>query len=389
MNKSRLLLFFLFLFGLSIGVFDYYRDLWMSANGISTVTISHVKSISGVVTVLALFYFTLRVPVDKLKRGMNVVLVLKMVFQTFMILLYGSNNYFLIKLLMFFDIAFSQLILSSTYPLMMNFARDDVIYTKKGFAEAMSDKLGFLLVSLLVGRSIAGYEIDFNTCLMLALAFSFLSFIVLVSIDVNSNKENSAVDIKEAFSYFKEKRTLIFYLIVNAIGSIVWAIIVGMPMLTLTEKLNFESQTASFIILGLGIISSVLSIVVLKFLRFKNDHINLFFKFGGRVILYILAFMTGNEMFLLAAIVYLLITNSTHNFIFSSFFVNNIDEKYSLIMTTFKYCSSLLGDAIGVFICGAVFDLSISMMVAPAVVIEIVHYILASVLVVKKKTFTA
>lgn len=388
-NKSFLLLFFLFLFGLSIGVFDYYRDLWMSSNGLSIVTISHIKSISSFVTVLVLFYFTLRVPANKLKKGMNIVLTAKMILEIFLIFLNGTEHYFWIKFLMFFDIAFTQLILSSTYPLMMNFAKNDELYTKKGFAEAMSDKLGFLFVSVILGKTMFGLEVDYNTCLWISFILTALSLVVLLTIDVDEAKEQKPLNLKSAFNYFREHNALIFYLVFNAVGSIVWAVILGMPMLTLTEKLSFESQTASFLILGLGIVSSVLSIIVLKYLRFKNDHINIFFKFGARVVLYLIAVVTNNPSFLLATMIYLLITNSTHNFIFSSFFINNTDEKYSLALTTLKYCSSLLGDAIGVFICGAVFDYSITLAVLPALVIGIIHYVMASILVTKKKNFAS
>lgn len=391
-SKGFWLLFFLSLFGMAIGVFDNYRDLWMSANGISTVTISHIKSISNVVTVLALFYFTLKVPVDKLKKGMNVVLVLKMVAEVLLILLNKTENLFAIKFLMFFDIAFTQLILSSTYPLMMNFAKDDVLYTKKSFAESFFDKLGFLLVSILLGKVVGGYTISYNTCLILCLFFTFLSFITLTSLnmdDSHTKKMATTLNVHKTTLYFKENKIFIFYLLHNMLGSIVWAIIVGMPMLMLTENLHFTSQTASFLILGLGIVSTVMSMVVLKYLRFKNDQINIIFKFGIRVVLYVATAITGNPYLLLATIVYMLLTNSTHNFIFSSFFVNNIDENYSLVLTTLKYCSSLLGDAIGLFISGLVFDSNVSLIALPAAILGTVHYILAIVLVEKKKEFAA
>lgn len=142
---------------------------------------------------------------------------------------------------------------------------------------------------------------------------------------------------------------------------------------------------ASFLILGLGVVSTVMSMVVLKYLRFKNDQYNLIFKFGIRVIAYALCVITNDTRVLFGTIVYLLLTNSTHNFIFSSFFVNNIDEKYSLIFTTLKYCTSLLGDAIGIFILGLFFDSPVRLIALPAVALGIVHYVLACVLVEKKK----
>lgn len=384
-HKGYWLLLFLALFGLSIGVFDNYRDLWMSANEISTISISHVKSVASVVTVLVLFFFTIKVPTEKLKKGMDIVLVLKMAIEVLLILLNGSSNVFFIKFLMFFDIAFTQLILSSIYPLMMNFEKNDEIYTKKSFVESFSDKVGFLIVSIVVGKTIFGHAIDFNTCLIFALVFTFLSFVVLITISIDKKGSSKSLNVKQAVGYFRENKVYLSFLGFNLLGSIVWGTILGMPMLTLTKNLNIDSQMASFLILGLGVVSNVMSMVILKFMRFKNDQINIIFKFGIRTILYVATFVTGNPILLLATIIYMLFTNMTHNFIFSSFFVNRVDENYSMTITTLKYCTSLLGDAIGIFICGLVFDSSINMMALPAAILGVIHYILAIVLVEKKK----
>lgn len=69
-NKCFILLVFLAFFGFSIGLFDNYRDLWLSSNNISTLTISHIKSISYIITVLVLFFFTLKVSSSKLKMAL-------------------------------------------------------------------------------------------------------------------------------------------------------------------------------------------------------------------------------------------------------------------------------------------------------------------------------
>ena len=132
-NKNFCLLFFLALFGLSIGVFDNYRELWMNANGLSTLTISHVISISYIVTVFVLFYFTVKVSQKKLKIGILIALLLNMIVGTLLICLNQTTHYFWMKFLMFFDIALSQLVLASIYPLMMLIDKSDELYTKKSF----------------------------------------------------------------------------------------------------------------------------------------------------------------------------------------------------------------------------------------------------------------
>lgn len=383
-NKSFCLLFFLALFGFSIGLFDNYRELWMSTNGLSTTTISHVISISYIVTVFVLFYFTIRVSTNKLKWGICITLALNMITGATLICLNGTQNAFLIKFLMFFNIAFSQLILASVYPLMMNISKNDVLYTKKSFIESLFSKLGFLLVAVLLGKTIFHTIVDYNICLLLSVIFNFLAFVVLMIVPLE-NDNDEKFDMKKTMQYFNSNKVLYFFLFVNFLGDMIWGAILGMPMLLLTDNLGFSSNFASFLILGLGICSNILSMLVVKYLRFKNDHHNLIIKYGIRAILYVMVFITNSKLVLLGALVYLFLTDCIYNFIFGSFFINNIEEKYSLFLTTLKYCSSLLGKAIGTFFCGLVFHLDLRYFVIPALVISIIHYIFATILIEKRE----
>lgn len=165
----------------------------------------------------------------------------------------------------------------------------------------------------------------------------------------------------------------------------IWGAILGMPMLLLTDSLSFTSSFASFFILGLGICSNILSMLVVKYLRFKNDQHNLFIKFGLRVFFYILVFITNSKMVLLFTLIYLFLTDLPYSFLFSSYFINNIEEQHSLFLTTLKYCTSLLGKAIGTFFCGIVFHLDLRFFVVPALIISIIHYVFATILIEKRE----
>lgn len=383
-KKETLLFIFLAFYGFSVGLFDNYRELWMSANGLSTSSISHVISIAYIVTILCLFFFTIKVSVRKLKYGITISLLLKMMLGTILICLNDTDSSYLIKFFMFFDIAFSQLILSSIYPFIMNLSKGDIIYTKKEVIESLFNKLGFLFVSIILGKSIFSIVIDYNICLLLSTIFVFLAFMIFILIEVNNKKDEQKLNLSQLLTYFSQNKIYTFYLFVNLLSSTVWGIVLGMPMILLINKFNLSSTVASFLILGLGIISNILAMIIVKYFRFKNDHINLFFKIGMRVILYLLTFLTGNYLIFFITIIYLLLTDSTHNFVFSSYFVNKIDEKYSLFLVVLKYCSSLLGKSIGLFICGIFFDLSLRLFMLPVVIISIIHYFFASVLVNKK-----
>ncbi|MDE5539036.1 MAG: hypothetical protein K2J20_00945 [Bacilli bacterium] len=383
-NKEFLLLVFIALFGVSIGLFDNYRELWMSYNNMSSITISHIISISYIITVLVLFYFTIKVSTAKLKNGILVTLILKMVTGTMLLCLNGTSYLFLMKLLMFFDIAFKQLIISSIYPLIMSIQKGDVIYTKKEVVMNIANKLGFLVVSVLLGRSIAGIVIDYNICLLFATVFLFLAFIVLINVDISSNKKTRNLDLNKTIKYFQKNNVLCLYLVVCLIGGIAWSAMIGMPMLTLTERLDFNPSKASFFVLGMGILSNIMAMVIVKLLRHKNDHVNIIFKFGLRVVLYLLVFLLNNKIMLIMTFVYLLLSDSTYGFIFDSYFINKVDEKYALLMTVLKYAASLTGNAIGTFICGLIFNLEIRYLALPSLIIGVIHYGMCTILINKK-----
>lgn len=383
-NKSLTILVFLALFGFSIGLFDNYRELWMSANNMSSITISHIISISYIVTVLVLFYFTIRVSTEKLKNGIVISLMIKLITSTILICLNGTNKVFLIKFLMFFDIAFTQVIVSSIYPLMMSIAKNDEIYTKKEVITNIANKLGFLLVSIILGKTIVGTFIDYNICLLLSTIFVFLSFLILNNLELKKENKSNNINIEETVKYFNKNKVLLLYLITCLVGGIIWSSVIGMPMLTLTNRLGFKPNHASFFILSMGILSNVLSVLVLKFFRHKNDHVNLIFKFGLRVVLYLLVFLINNNIILIITFIYLLITDAMYSFIFDSHFINSVEEEYSLLITVLKYCASLIGNSLGVFICGLLFNLDIKYLVIPAIIIGIIHYVMCTILVNKK-----
>lgn len=386
-NKSFCLMFFLSLFGFSIGLFDNYRELWMSANHLSTTTISHVISVSYIVTVFVLFYFTIRVSANKLKWGICVVLALNMITGTALICLNETRNLFFIKFLMFFNIAFSQLILASVYPLMMNISKNDVLYTKKSFVESLFSKLGFLVVAILLGKTIFHIFVDYNICLLLSVVFNFFAFIVLINVKLESKNEGK-FNIQKTINYFNNNKVLYFFLFVNFLGDMIWGAILGMPMLLLTENLGFSSNFASYFILGLGIASNILSMIVVKYLRFKNDHYNLLIKYGIRIVFYLLIFITNSKLVLFVTLLYLFLLDCPYAFIFGSYFINHVDEKYSLFLTTLKYGSSLLGKAVGTFFCGIVFHYNLRLFIVPAIVISCIHYIFATLLIEKRNLLT-
>lgn len=377
-NKEFLLLLFLGLFSFSNGAFSNYRDLWLNSNNLTTSNIANITSVASIITVLIFLIFTLGVSMKKQKNAITIILILKMITSTSLIFLNESNNIHLIKFLTFYDIAFIELILASIYPLMINISKSDVTYTKKDTVESLFTKIGFLIVSLLLGRTMGNYIFDYNTCLLLSVIFNFLSLIVFININIDIKSKKNYLDISNAIKYLNQHKILYLYLLCNSLASLIWYSVVGMPLLSLTLNLGFPTQIASFIILIFGIITNILAIITVKFLKAKNDSINMFFKFGFRLMLYLLVFIFNSKVLLILTFIYLLIFEIPYGFLFGSYFINKVPDQYLFLITTLKYCTTLLGKGIGVFICGQVFNFDLRYLVLPALIVGIVHYILGT-----------
>lgn len=384
LNKQKLLYLFLILFSLSVGIFSNYREMWLQINGLSPASISRIVCFANIITVLIFIFFTIKVSYKKLKVGVSFTLILKLITSSLLYIINGSGNLFLIKFIMFFDIAFNDLILSSIYPLMMSIHKDNEVYTKKKSYEEISNDVGFFLVSLLIGKYFFKHLFSYNSCLLLSICFIFLSLTVLLQVNNDEQSNNNSFDIKRAIKYLNEHKIIYLFLLVNFLSSVTWKSVVGMPILSLTTNLGFSLKNASFVFLFLGIISNILAILVVKHLHFKNNHLNMVFKYGIRIILYLLTFITNNKILLGVTFIYLFVLEMPFDFIIEGYFINKVKSEYSFLMTTLKYITSLLGQAVGIYLCGLVFNESIRVIILPALIISSIHYILTTVLLNKR-----
>lgn len=382
-NKTFMLLVFLAIYSFSISLFDNYSELWLKSNGITTLSISKIITVASIVTALSLFFFSFKVSSKRLKNGMVITLVLKMITSTLLILFNNTGNHFFIKFVMFFDIAFKQIIFSSIYPLMLNLKKSDELFTKREVVESSFDKIGFMFASFLLGKSIGSFVVDYNKCLMFSVIFLFISFVILLLVDVKG-KNSERVNIKRTFKYFNNNKIIYLFLIMSFFSSLTWSSVVGLKMLSLTETIGLTTKVASYLVLITGIITNVLAILIVKYLKFKNDYLNVFFKYGIRLIFYLLIFIIDSPIILLVSFVYLLITDITYNFIFSGYVINNIDEDYTLIYNVIKYCTTLIANGVGTLICGITFNMNIKYVGLVAYILGTVTYILANVLIRKR-----
>lgn len=384
-KESKKILLFLALFAFGLGLFSNYRELWMNANGIEPTSISRVISIASVITVLTFLMFTIKVTSAKLKKGILICLILKIITSLLLFFINNSGNLFLIKFLLFFDIAFEEIILGSIYPFIMQITKSDLVYTKRNVVESLGNKIGFLVASIIIGKHVGNILFNYNMCLLLSIIFITFSLLVLINIRTNIIKDDKEIDLFKFINYFKKNKVLILFVVVSVFCSLTYSSITGMTLISLTKKVGLTTRLASFIVLALGLLTNILAIIIVKYFRSKNDHVNLFFKYGIRMCLFFLLIFFNSQKMLLITFIYLLLSNKPYSFIFASHFMHIIKEEYSLLFSIIKYCANLLGTSIGVFICGLTFNLEIKYIGLTTFVISVISYILCTILVNKKK----
>lgn len=280
--------------------------------------------------------------------------------------------------------AFYELVFSAIYPLMLNIRKDDELYTKKEVIDSITEKLGIFLVTFMLGRSIGNIVVDYNTCLIGSIIFMFLGFIVLLLTEVEG-KDTKTVSLKEMFSYISKKKSIYAYLVMSFSGGVAWSTILGLKMLTLTDIVGTSTKVASYIILVTGILTNILAMAIVKKFKSKNDYVNIFFKYGFRILLYLLLFITNSKLVLFLTMLYLLLTDMPFGFVLGGYFSNNMEEKYILMFTVLKYCINLLGNGIGAFLCGITFNMEVKYIGLTAFVFGTICYILSNVLVKRKR----
>lgn len=385
-NKDCLkVLIFSGIFAFANGIFANYQELWLTENEFTASSISTIIALASIITVLVFLYLSVRITPDKLKKGMEILVILETLISGGLYLLNNTGNLFLIKFFIFFYVAFGEFILSSIYPLITNITKDENIYVKKGTIVSLANKSTLLLGIFLIGKTIFRNAVTYNLFLFVGIIFLFISFYILHSIKINSNKEEQTyINIKSCLKYFNNNKIYYLSIFQTFLSNLCWYSIIGLKMLIFTDILKINPNYASLFILGLGIISSLLSLLVVGSLRFKDDRYNLIIKYGIRVILYFLMIVFNNNYIFLITLAYMMITEDGYGYIFGSYFSNKIKKDYLLMYETIKYSFSMIGYGIGVLICGLIINCSVRTKGITIFIISLILYTTSIILLQKR-----
>ena len=374
-NENKILIM-LALFSISIGLWGNFRQLWLQDNNFLPTQISNIISIGTFASVIGIIVVSKFIHLSKLKNFIGIAIILKFINSIVLYFLNGTGYCFLINISIVIDIIMEYVVITSIYPLITTIIKNNTIYSKRKLTEYLFRDVGILIGGIFIGKTIFNTYINYNLCLMISNIFLLLSIGVIYSIKTISCEEKT----NEKFSilkYIVKNKMLKIYLIYSFMAATALSTGLGLKMLTLTNYYNFSDSLATNYFLVFGLISDILGIIILKWLTPKNDYITITIKFGIRFLFYTIAFLSSNMIITLVAITWSILIGPAYENVCDGPYINSIENKYQLQFTNIRYIVRFLGEAVGVFFCGLMFELGLKYMFGLSAIFMIFQLALA------------
>ncbi len=360
-SENQILIMLAF-FSISIGLWENFRQLWLQDNGFSATNISNIISIGTLISVLGIIFVGKYIKLNKLKAFIICSLFAKFINLVFLLKLNNSASNTLINITIVIDVLTSYLVTTSIYPLITTIIKNNTIYSKRKLTEYLFRDLGILIGGLLIGKEIVGILINYNICLFISIIFLAISIIVMFNITNCESIENREKHKLSILKYVAKSRLQLLYHIYTFIGAMAWSSALGLKMLTLTNYFRYTDAQATNYLLIVGLLADLIGILVLKYFTPKNDYITITFKFGIRFIAYLIAFISNNVFIIFIAMTWSILISTSYENICDGYYINAVENEYQLIYTNFRYVIRYLGEAVGVFLCGLMYEVGLKYM---------------------------
>lgn len=359
-NENKILLMLAF-FSISIGLWNNFRQLWLEDNSFSVSNISNIISLGTLISVIAIALIGKYVKLNKLKNILSIVLILKFVNMLFLYILNNSNLLLLINILIIIDIVTEYITITSIYPLITTLTKNGTIYSKRRLTEYLFRDIGILFGGIFIGKTISGILINYNVCLIISNIFLLISIFIIMTMRIDTSNEISK-DKTSCLKIVLKSKIMYLYLIYTLIGTIAMSTALGLKMLTLTNYFKFSDNMATVYLLVIGLLADVFGIIALKYLTPKNDYLTITLKFGIRFLGYILAFVSNNLLITIIAISWSIFISTAYENICDAVYINRLENRYQLSFSNMCHIIRFLGESIGVFLCGMMYEIGLKYM---------------------------
>lgn len=247
------------------------------------------------------------------------------------------------------------------YPLITILNKSGTLYSKRRLTEYLFRDIGILFGGVFIGKTISGILIDYNVCLIISNIFLLISIFVITTIKLDTRDEKNE-NKNSCFKIILKSKIIYLYLIYVLIGTIAMSTALGLKMLVLTNYFGYSDNVATNYLLIIGLLADIFGIVALKYLTPKNDYLTITIKFGIRFIGYILAFISNNLIITIIAISWSIFISTSYENICDGVYINRLDNKYQLSFSNICHIVRFLGESIGVFLCGMMYEIGLRYM---------------------------
>lgn len=368
------------LYSFAGGFFYNFNELWLAENNLSLKTISTVLSLCAIITVSVIFICSNIIKQHQIKKFTCILLLIKFISVFLLFILYKSGLNILIKFITIIDSAVDTQIYICLYPLISIIKKDDKLYAARSLIYDAMYYLAVIIVGILLGKTIWSLKITYNSYCFIASIFILISYFVLRKVDIEKyikkKDDNNQNDFKNIFKIIKKDKISLYYLLYVFTGNAAYYTILGMMMTTITEIIGYSPSYTSNLILGVGFLSVGIGYLILAKFTFKNDYINLSIKYGGRLLLYIIAFIINKKIIILIAMIFTEILSLSYSNITDAPYINRFEGKKQLEFSSIRSMLSYFSKAIGTLLCGLAFTLGIK-----------INFFWASILVVFQLIF--
>ncbi len=358
MNKELKRLFLVLgLYSFAGGIFYIFQELWMEENNLSVQTISTVFSLCSILSVSAIFLSSNLIPKEKLKKFSSCLFLLKSFVMLGLFLLNQTGFNILIKFFIMVDYVIDVELWITLYPLITIIKKDDKIYAMRDIIYDACYYIGVFLTGILLGKGIGKLQIHYNFYILVSCILTFITFVILhkTNLEKYMKKEkttNSVNMLKDIVFKIKKDKISIFYLLYVLFGEISYSSITELQVIILADYLYFSATAISNFSIILGIVSVIVGTLVLAKLTCKNNYINILLKYGTRMLLYLLAFLTNHKLLILLALIFIKVSSDAYLDVTDAPYVNRYSNEEQLAFNNLKEMIEYVGTGIGIFLCG-------------------------------------
>lgn len=345
-------------FSVSTGLWENFRQLWLESNNYSAPDVSNILSFGMFIGVLVIIVVG-QIPMARIKNLVTVTLAARFLNLLALFCLNFGGNDLLINLSIIIDVATGYIVIMSLYPLLTTVMKSNKAYSRRKLVEYLFRDVGILIGGILIGHQLGQWFFNYNGCLLVAAMILVLAIALIYRMDLQIT-ERAPKQQLSVITLLKNSKVQRIYTIYNFLSSVSFMSAVGLKMLVFTNIFEFSPSTATNCLLVVGLVADLIGILALKYFTPRNDYITITLKFGIRLVAFAIAAITSNPFICFIAFVWALLSSTAYENISDGYYINAIDNRHQLKYGTFRNVVSYSGEALGMFICGQMYNFGLA-----------------------------